>query len=531
VNGAVKGSISTIFLLITLYLLGLLFIGCNNTDEQRSIDVPSQGISNSYPEIDEYIKQQMRVDDIPGLGVVVAQKEKVIYSKGFGITSIKTRFPVTPQSVFDLASVSKSFTALGVLLLRDNELIELDAPVQQYLPDFKPDDPLSSHITVRHLLNHTSGLPGAFSAPLIFQQGEDEMAELVMALDRVKLNREPGSSFEYADVNYCLLGALIESVSGVSFEDYMYQNIFLPLGMSNTTLYRDENTLLDRVDGHQSMYGQVVARNIPIYRSALPAGWVMSCAQDMGQWLIAHLNLGHTDEGQVFPVNDIEEVHSPSIIVEENGHTMSYGMGWFINSIEGVQVIWHGGDTPNFLADMILLPDFETGVVVLVNSQACTSGHDIAMSVINSILKLELEPMGVPWWAHWKAIDTLATIALVFIILLGLGLIFYIWYIWDQIRIGKRLFIGSSMGKLMLPAWQFVFYIIPLVLISMFALAGYLVVKTLYGYNLFETLILFRLGSPPGVYISGVSLLIILFLWALLLAITGIFTRKSKGMT
>jgi hypothetical protein len=278
------------------------------------------------------------------------------------------------------------------------------------------------------------------------------------------------------------------------------------------------------------MYGQVVARHIPIYRSALPAGWVMSCAEDMGQWLMVHLNGGRTAGGQVIPAANIEEAHSSTIMFEENGEDMGYGMGWFIGSVDGVLLIWHGGDTPNFTADMILLPDYETGVVVLVNSQASTTGHSIATGVTNLILGLELEPMEVPWWAHWKAIDTLATIVLVFIILLVLALVSYIWYIWRQFRAKKRYFIGSSLASSMLPAWQLVFYVIPLALISMFVLAGYLVVKTLYGYNLFEVLLLFRLGSPPGVYISGVSLLVILFLWALLLAFTGLFTRRSKEM-
>ncbi|MCJ7768921.1 MAG: beta-lactamase family protein, partial [Dehalococcoidales bacterium] len=483
-----------------------------------------------YPEIDDYIHQQMLVDNIPGLAVVVVQGDEIVYCKGFGISSVETNQPVTPQTIFDLASVSKSFTALGVLLLRDDGLIDLDSPIQKYLPDFQPNSPLASHITVRQLLNHTSGLPGAFSAPLIFQQGDDEMAELVTALGRIRLNREPGSSFEYADINYCLLGALIERVSGKTFEDYIYQNIFVPLGMPNTTLYPDEAAVLDRAEGHQSMYGQIVTRHIPIYRSALPAGWVMSCAEDMGQWLMAHLNGGLTAGGQVIPAADIEEAHSSTIMFEENGEEVGYGMGWFISSVDDALLIWHGGDTPNFTADMIMLSDYETGVVVLVNSQASTNGHSIAPGVANLILGLELEMMGVPWWAHWKAIDTLATIALVFIILLVLAWIFYILYIWRQFRAKKRHFIGSSLAGPMLQAWQLVFYVIPVVLISMFVLSGYLVVKTLYGYNLFEVLLLFRLGSPPGVYISGVSLLIILFLWALLLAFKGLFTRRSKEL-
>ncbi|MFH1663101.1 MAG: serine hydrolase domain-containing protein [Chloroflexota bacterium] len=517
-------------LLIIVCLSSLLFISCNNTGKPEITSISSPAISASYPEIDDYITQQMEADNIPGLAVVVVQGDGVVYCKGFGVASIKTNLPVTPQTIFDLASVSKSFTALGVLLLRDDGLIDLDASVQKYLPDFQPNDPMSSHITVRQLLNHTSGLPGAFSAPLIFQQGDDEMAELVAVLSRVRLNREPGSSFEYADINYCLLGALIERVSGITFEDYMQHKIFIPLGMDNTTLYPEEAAALDRADGHQSMYGQVVARNMPIYRSALPAGWVMSCAEDMGKWLVAHLNAGYTAGGQIIPAADIKEAHTPAVMFNENGEETGYGMGWFISSADDVSIIWHGGDTPSFTADMILLPDYEMGVVVLVNSQACTIGHSIASGVANLVLGLELDPMQVPWWAHWKAIDTLAIIALVFISLLVLVLIFYIWYIWRQFRARKRHFIGSSFAGSVLPVWQQVFYVVPLILISMFVLAGYLVVKTLYGYNLFEVLFLFRLGAPPGVYISGVALLIILFVWALMLAFVGLFTRSSAKL-
>jgi len=527
VDGTAKSRIGYI-LLVILNLSSLLFIGCNNTAKPEITSISSPEISASYPEVDNYITQQMEADNIPGLAVVVVRGDGVVYCKGFGIASVKTNLAVTPQTIFDLASISKSFTALGVLLLRDDGLIDIDAPVQKYLPDFQPNDPLSSNITVRHLLNHTSGLPGTFSAPLIFQQGDDDMTALVAAMGRVRLNREPGSSFEYADINYCLLGALIERVSGITFEDFIQQKIFIPLGMDNTTLYPEEADKLGRADGHQAMYGRVVARNIPVYRSALPAGWVMSCAEDMGKWLLAHLNDGYAIGEQIIPAVDIEEAHTPAVMFEENGEEVGYGMGWFTSSADDVSLIWHGGDTPNFIADMILLPDYETGVVVLVNSQAGTVGHSITSGVANIILGLELEPMGVPWWAHWQAIDTLATIALVFILLLVLALMFCIWYIWRQFRAKKRHFIGSSLAGLMLPAWRLVFYAVPLVLILMFALAGFLVVKTLYGYNLFEVLLLFRLGAPPGVYISGVSLLATLFLWTLLLAFTGLFTRRSK---
>ena len=514
-------------LLAVVCLLSLILGGCAGGSQPEGISFSEA--TTLYPGVDVFVKQQMQTDDIPGVAVVVVQGGEVIYCKGFGVASLETNKPLTPQTIFDLASVSKSFTALGVLLLQDKGLIDIDTSVQQYLPDFQPNDERASQITVRQLLNHTSGLPGAFSAPLIFQEGEDEMQALVAALSRVRLNREPGSSFEYADINYCLLGAIIERVTGATFEEYIQQNIFDPLEMDNTTLYPDKAAALDRADGHQPLYGRIVTRNMPIYRSALPAGWVMSCVEDMAKWLVVHLNNGSNAEGQVFPGDCIREAHTTAVLFEENGEEMGYGMGWFINDNNDTQLVWHGGDTPTFTADMLLLPEYDVGVVVLVNSQACTTGHSIAPGVANRIFGLELETMSVPWWAHWKTVDTIATFAIVVIIMLLLAMALYIWWLWRQLRKGGRRFIGSPLAKPLPPVWQMAMYIIPLVLLAMFSFASYLVVRTLYGYNLFEVLVLFRLGAPPGVYTSAVALLVILFLWALLLALVAIFTRSSKA--
>ena len=309
----------------------------------------------------------------------------------------------------------------------------------------------------------------------------------------------------------------------------MKKKIFVPMGMTHTTLYPDEAAELGRADGHQPMYGRIIARNIPVFRSALPAGWVMSSAEDMGRWLIIHLNDGYTAEEQVIPAADIEEVHTPAVMFEEGGEQLGYGMGWFVScEPDDVPSIWHGGDTPSFTTDMIILPEHQLGVVVLVNSQVSTNGHSIAPGVVNRILGLELEPIVVPWWAHWKAIDTIATIALVLIALLVLALVLYIWLVWRQFWAKKRRLIGSSLAGRILPARQLVLYIFPLVLLIMFAVTGYLVVQAIYGYNFYEVLFLFRLAAPPGVWLSGMMLISVILLWVLLLAFLALFTRGSK---
>ena len=518
------------FLLVLVCLGGLVLAGGCRSAADRIQVTSSPQTDGAYPELDDFIRQKMADEDIPGLAVVIVQGDEIIYLKGFGVTSLSDPQPVTPQTIFDLASISKSFTALGVLLLRDQGLIDLDAPVQQYLPEFQLEDPEASRITVRHLLNQTSGLPGNFSAPLIFQHGEDEFKEIVAAACRLRLNRQPGESFEYADINYCLLGALIERVSGMSFEDYMAQNVFRPLGMDNTTLYPDEAAALDRANGHQPMYGRVISRNMEIYRSALPAGWVMSSAEDMGTWLITHLNCGATTDGQVIPEEDIIECQTAASQFEENGQLTGYGMGWLSSCGDGVSLVWHGGDTPTFTTDMILLPEYDIGVAVMVNSQASTIGHSIAPGVVNQLLELDLAPMTVPWWAHWKTIDTIATVALGPISLLFLGMGIYIWRLWRQFRRGERFFIGSPLAAGIVPAWQLMLYLALLLLLVLIFIASYLVVNTLYGYNPYEVLIMFHIAAPPGVYISGILTLVIVPLWALLLAGVALLTRGRAAM-
>ncbi|MCK5576807.1 MAG: beta-lactamase family protein [Dehalococcoidales bacterium] len=519
---AIKGSLSILPLVLSLLAWGLL--GCS----QPQPEVVSNR-SEPFPKIDEYIQQQMEYGDIPGLSVAIVQHGEILYLKGFGVTSLSNPSPVTPQTVFDLASISKSFTALGVMLLANEGLIDLDTTVQHYLADFQPDDPRASQITVRQLLNQTSGLPGTFSEPLIYYQGSDAMRKMLAAVNRVHLNQEPGLSFEYANINYAILGALVERLSGVTFEDYMQQEVFTPMGMTSTTLYPEEAAKLERADGHQPMFGQVVARNIPYFRSASPVGWVMSSAEDMVRWLTMLLNKGGIDQRQIFPAAVISEMQTPAATFVENDQVLSYGIGLYIKQEPDLTpIIWHGGDTPNFLSDMLLIPDQQFGVVVLTNSQATTIGHNIAPGVANLILGLELKMGNIPWWAHWEAIDNIATGALSFITLLALGGVGYGWYIWRQFRNKNRHFIGSAQAGAMPPAWQAALNMTPLAIFILFALAGYLVLHTLYGYNLYEVLVLFQAGSPPGIYIVGVALVLVVFLWALLLAFITLFTRSSK---
>jgi putative ATP-binding cassette transporter len=475
-------------------------------------------------DIDDFVSEKVESEGIPGVAVVVVQGSQVTYLKGFGTASLKTMSPVTPQTVFDLASCSKSFTALAVLLLRDEGLVDLDLPVSHYLPGFTTADyQMSQEITVRQLMNHSSGLPGRFAEPIAFHSGEDAMEKLVESMERVHMDRAPGSSFEYSNLNYSLLGAIIEKVSGVSFEEYLEQRVFTPLGMENTTMVPEEAEKLDRADGHQLLFGHLITRNIPIYRSIVPAGWVMSTAEDMGRWLIVQLSDGVIDNQQVIAAEDIEELHTPGVSYEENGAEVGYGMGWFIgDSDTGISMLWHGGDTSNFSADMILVPESQMGVSVLVNSQNSAAVHSIAPGVASLVLGQELRLPTAPWWASWQSADTIAMAAAAFSVVAFLALIFYLWWRWRHFRRRRTAYL-VSIHKKRLRIWRMVLPFTPLVLLMMAVIAIYIVVWLLFGFNLFQTLMRFGDFSPPGVWIAGWMMFAVICLWAVVLAIQTIF--------
>jgi CubicO group peptidase (beta-lactamase class C family) len=474
------------------------------------------GAPAPFSEIDSYIQRFVEEEGIPGLAVVIVRGEQVVYEKGFGITSLDDPTPVSHRTVFDLASVSKSFTALGVLLLRDDGLIELDSPLSLYLPDFHLDDrQLSDKITVRHLLNQTSGLPAVSTEPLAFYNGIDAMEEMVAALGDIKLDINPGGAFEYANLNYALLGALIEEVSGQTFEDYMQQRVFSPLGLTNTTLYPDEAASGERADGHQLLFGQVITKNTPIYRSASPAGWVMSSAEDMGRWLLLHLNSGRLDGEQAVPEQDIRQAHKAGIMFNLSGEVVGYGMGWFSGiTDDNLPVVWHGGDTLNFGADMLLFPNQRLGVAVLINSQNSSVMHQLATGVAGLMLGIDVELPTAPWWASWQMVDRIATGAIGIAALMALALVAYIWREWRYIR-GHQ---DVTMGGRKMAAGTLIIRSVPLGLLGLAAAAGFLVVENLFGFNPYLAILVFGDSAPPGVWIAGLTIIGIISLWVIALA-------------
>jgi CubicO group peptidase (beta-lactamase class C family) len=198
------------------------------TRTRKSKSLPNRGNGETFAAIDEYVTARMRAARIPGLALGIVKGDRIVYLKGYGRAGPSGR-PVTPQTPFIIGSITKSFTALAVLQLVEAGKVELDAPVQRYIPWFRVADPkASAQITVRQLLNQTSGLPQIYETQFWTGQDEGALERVVRFLKKVELNRPVGKGFGYSNANYEVLGLIVQTVSGQTYEETIRQSIFAP---------------------------------------------------------------------------------------------------------------------------------------------------------------------------------------------------------------------------------------------------------------------------------------------------------------
>ena len=316
--------------------------------------------------IDAYIRSRMQTSRIPGLALGVISGDQVVYLKGYGIAGPDGR-AVTPQTPFILGSTSKSFTALAVMQLVEAGRIDLDAPVIRYLPWFRTGNATASaRITVRNLLNQTSGLPTYAGRQGISDNDQSSMAleNGIRDLSGVPINQPAGQSYEYANENYNLLGLIVQAVTGNSYEDYVRSAIFAPLQMSHSAASLSDPAAIEIATGYRYWLFWPVAFDAPYPRRMTPSGFLISSAEDMAHYLIAQLNGGIYGDNRLLSPQGIVTLHTPGARISS---LSSYGMGWMIEGQLGSTKIWHNGDVSNFHSNLLLLPDQDIGIVILTN--------------------------------------------------------------------------------------------------------------------------------------------------------------------
>jgi CubicO group peptidase (beta-lactamase class C family) len=325
-----------------------------------------------YDAIDRYIQQGLKRLNVPGAAVAIVDGDQIAHQRGFG-QAHPGGPPPSPQTPFVLGSTTKSFTALAVMQLVEAGKVEVDAPVQRYLPWFRVADPqASAQMTVRQLLNQTSGLPSSpgWAAQADFDSSPGAGERQARALATLRLTRPVGSAFEYSNTNYNLLGLIVEATSGESYAAYVQRYIFGPLDMRHSYTTRAEAVQNGLALGHRYWFAYpVAAPDLPLPRGSLPAGYLISSTEDMAHYLIAQLNEGRYGDAQVLSPAGIAEMHRPAAEYNMMGISLGqYGMGWIINDHDQVRIVSHSGVVPDFFAYMAIVPGQHKALVLLMNA-------------------------------------------------------------------------------------------------------------------------------------------------------------------
>jgi CubicO group peptidase (beta-lactamase class C family) len=342
--------------------------------------------------IDRYVESEMRAARIPGAAIGIVKDGQILYVKGYGVADPTGR-AVTPQTPFFLGSVSKSFTALAIMQLVEAGKIDLDAPVQRYLPEFRLADPLASQvITVRQLLEQTSGL-STYAGEVAFVGQLDSLATLLRGQSALKAAGPPGAQFQYSNLNYMILGDVIEAVAGIPYAQYVTQRIFAPLGMTHGYASPEQARAEGLATGYQYFFGLARATASPNNPASVPAGRLIASAEDMARYLAMWLNEGQSGDATLVTPTGRAQLQAPAVPV--TSYTR-YGMGWYTNP-DG-SVVWHGGSTENFRASMKILTQERLAVIALYNItddtlQALFGGGFLIQDGIISILYGETPPI------------------------------------------------------------------------------------------------------------------------------------------
>jgi CubicO group peptidase (beta-lactamase class C family) len=334
-----------------------------------ALTVTAQAQTLNSSEIDGFINAQMKRFAVPGLGLAIVKDGKVVYSKGYGLRDSSKKEAVNADTLFAIGSSTKSFTSLGIMQLVEAGKLNLDTPVNTYLPDLKFSDAnKAKSVTLRRLLSMSSGLPRAdqFWA---FDPSVKTRTQMLQTISQIPFTAEVGQKFQYCNQNFTAAGAVLEKIGGQSWEAYSKANILTPLGM-NRTVFDWDSAVKDGNYATGHGVGLTGAKTTPSFdRFAIvgPAGSIHASANDMGKYLMFQLN-----GGKLVSNKSLETMHSQTIRIRSEQTfpgvaDTGYGLGWFNEEYRGVRLIEHGGNINGFSTEMQIIPSKGIGFVIMVN--------------------------------------------------------------------------------------------------------------------------------------------------------------------
>lgn len=365
--------------------------------------------------VEAYVFEKMRKTNLPGLSISVVKDGKVVYAKGFGFRDVESGAPMTPQTRVGIGSVTKSFTALAIMMLSEEGKLSLDDPIDKFLPISLR--PFGEPVRVKHLLSHSSGIPAlAYAEAFIRNVVGDEAPWLpITSFEdlRAFMNEaekwavaKPGERFFYLNEGYLLLGRIVEAVSGKSYEVFVKERILTPLGMTRTTFQKSE---IDSDPDWATPYvvdrdGKRIPSRFPFGISA--DGGLISTVLDLSNYLRLYLSRGEWNGSRLVSAKSIEQMETPHVpLPSPLFGAEGYGLGWSVYpDFLGHKLVAHSGSVLVHTAFAGYIPDAGVGVAVLANS----SGHPLSqIGMVALATLLGKDPETLPFVRRDKLLDKL----------------------------------------------------------------------------------------------------------------------------
>lgn len=360
-------------LILLLSLLGPGIFLAQNTDQK---------LRQFRKTVDSIVMNKMDQYAIPGLAIGVVQNDAILYTKGYGVRKIGDDGLVNEKSIFHTASISKLFTAMAVMHLVDQGKLSIDDKLLDIIPNLNYVDERIKEITIKHLLNHTSGLPDIKNYHWgNNNQAESSLREYVLGL-KLKALSAPSSEFHYSNLAYDILGCVIEVVAGVTFEDYVETHVLHPSGMTHSDFRYFKVPEMARVAPHSKRWTSqkiYVRKTYPYTREHAPSSTLNASSEDLAKWMVSFLQEIH-NEATSSPYADMLV---PSSVVYPN-----IGLGFQLYEIEGYKAVGHFGGDQGFRSFLMMIPERNIGLVVLGN---CDYEEDYRQEIIMPIARLMLK--------------------------------------------------------------------------------------------------------------------------------------------
>lgn len=349
-------------LIIYIIIFTVLLTGCTNkkTGAIETVKTKNREIQSK---LEKYMKDYTASNQFNG-SVLVAKNEQVLFENGYGMADADNKIPNTANTVFEIGSITKQFTATAILMLQEKGLLNIQDTIDKYIPDY----PNGNKIKIYNLLNHTSGIPDYLGFVIGTKFGEHSYTskELVEMVKDQPLDFEPGTKFEYVNSNYALLGYIIEKVTGISYKDYLKNNIYTPLKMNHTGLIDSKEKVPEKAVGYD--YIGKDSKTYSKYDEPEPSIWyaagdIYSTVDDLLAWNSSLCS------GELIKKESLKEMFTP--------YLNYYGFGWYINNnYNGDTLIWHYGSVDGFVSLIVRELDKENVVIILSNNQNDSANLD-----------------------------------------------------------------------------------------------------------------------------------------------------------